>query len=484
MVNDRYLKPSDAYLEKVNAKERDEKGDDAKEIVALDYDIVQRSSQAAGPLVLWASSQLSYCEIERKVEPLKQEVEKLESETKETRELVDALQKELEALAKSVAGYKDAYAAAVREGERIKADIDAGKTKAERAVRLLASLADEQDRWQEEAATFPETMQLVPYRALIAAANVAYCGPLSEGDRVAFQAAVRDAARGLHLVVDDEAGAYSLGGAVSRATARDWHETHGLPRDARFVANAAMLLGSKRCALLVDPSGGALRFVESLHAAARVAVVSAADASFEKTLATAARFGTALVVRDVDEAWDSAAHPLLNREFAKRGGGKAGVKLGGDFVEVSPDFTLVLHARSRAAADELPLGAGRFDAQRARLALETDVLERITSSSEGEASLLDDDVALRALEAAKAEALMPGAGATSAPIEKLRAASDDFEAAAAFAADVYGVLARLVELHDAYAVSRRVGRALLSREHKVAASLALAALYADRARQR
>ncbi|EGB05330.1 hypothetical protein AURANDRAFT_30990, partial [Aureococcus anophagefferens] len=162
--------PSD--IEDSNAK----MGDDAKEIVALDYDIVQRSSQAAGPLVLWASSQLSYCEIERKVEPLKQEVEKLESETKETRELVDALQKELEALAKSVAGYKDAYAAAVREGERIKADIDAGKTKAERAVRLLASLADEQDRWQEEAATFPETMQLVPYRALVAAANVAYCG--------------------------------------------------------------------------------------------------------------------------------------------------------------------------------------------------------------------------------------------------------------------------------------------------------------------
>ncbi|KAH8098200.1 dynein light chain binding protein [Aureococcus anophagefferens] len=562
MVNDRYLKPSDAYLEKVNAKERDEKGDDAKEIVALDYDIVQRSSQAAGPLVLWASSQLSYCEIERKVEPLKQEVEKLESETKETRELVDALQKELEALAKSVAGYKDAYAAAVREGERIKADIDAGKTKAERAVRLLASLADEQDRWQEEAATFPETMQLVPYRALIAAANVAYCGPLSEGDRVAFQAAVRDAARGLHLVVDDEAGAYSLGGAVSRATARDWHETHGLPSDARFVANAAMLLGSKRCALLVDPSGGALRFVESLHAAARVAVVSAADASFEKT--PRRRFGTARVVRDVDEAWDSAAHPLLNREFAKRGGGKAGVKLGGDFVEVSPDFTLVLHARSRAAADELPLGllgrvalldfsataeslqatalsrflraerpalerdrvdaAKDLDAQRARLlALETDVLERITSSSEGEASLLDDDVALRALEAAKAEALEARARRDIGVDREAEGASDDFEAAAAFAADVYGVLARLVELHDAYAVSldefldgalhaapaatappppgaeapgarfarlaaplvaqvsRRVGRALLSREHKVAASLALAALYADRA---
>ena len=566
MVNDRYLKPSDAYLDKVNAKERDDKGDDAKEIVALDYDIVQRSSQAAGPLVLWAASQLSYCEIERKVEPLKQEVEKLESETKETRELVDALQKELEALATSVAGYKDAYAAAVREGERIKADIDAGKTKAERAVRLLASLADEQDRWQEEAATFPETMQLVPYRALVAAANVAYCGPLSESDRVAFQAAVRDAARALHLVVDDEAGAYSLGGAVSRATARDWHEAHGLPRDARFVANAAMLLGSKRCALLVDPSGGALRFVESLHAATRVAVVSAADANFEKTLATAARFGTSLVVRDVDEAWDSVAHPLLNREFAKRGGGKAGVKLGGDFVEVSPEFKLVLHARSRAAADELPLGllgrvalldfsataeslqatalsrflraerpalerdrveaAKDLDAQRARLlALETDVLERITSSSEGEASLLDDDVALRALEAAKAEALEAKAAARDieASIEKLRAASDDFEAAAAFAADVYGVLARLVELHDAYAVSldefldgalhaalaatappppgaeapaarfarlaaplvaqvsRRVGRALLSREHKVAASLALAALYAERA---
>ena len=132
-VRDRYLSPSEAFLERLNAREKEAKGDDAPDVIALDFDVVNRSSQAAGPLVLWAASQLSYAEIEKRVEPLKLEVDKLEEETQTTRDLVTTLDAELKDLAKSVAGYKDSYAAAVREAERIKADIDCGKTKIGRA---------------------------------------------------------------------------------------------------------------------------------------------------------------------------------------------------------------------------------------------------------------------------------------------------------------------------------------------------------------
>ena len=75
------------------------------------------SSQAAGPLVLWAASQLSYCEIERKVEPLKQEVEKLESDV--TREEAEGLITFVQTVSTSFRGYSsESLEEAIKGSER------------------------------------------------------------------------------------------------------------------------------------------------------------------------------------------------------------------------------------------------------------------------------------------------------------------------------------------------------------------------------
>ena len=103
----------------------------------------------------------------------------------------------------------------------------------------------------------------------------------------------------------------------------------------------------------MDPTGSALRFASSLLTDKRVSMISAADANFTRSLCTAARFGTALIVKDVDDAWDSVAHPLLNREFARKSGGLS-VCIQGEDVDVSEEFLLVLHCRS---TEGLPLGA-------------------------------------------------------------------------------------------------------------------------------
>ena len=101
-IRQRYLYPSSEFLEKLNQKER-EKNEDCKEIKALDFESVNRSSQAAGPLVLWLASQLDYVAIERKVEPLQREVEALEVATRDTREQVQRLEEEeMAVLAESV----------------------------------------------------------------------------------------------------------------------------------------------------------------------------------------------------------------------------------------------------------------------------------------------------------------------------------------------------------------------------------------------
>ena len=563
-VRDRYLSPSAAYLDRLNAKERETKGEDAPEIVALDFEAANRSSAAAGPLVLWAGSQLDYVEIERKVEPLQKEVEALEAATKTTRDEVATLEREMAELEKSVKGYKEAYATAVRAAEKIKNDMASGKVKADRAARLLASLADEQGRWAAEADAYPDEARRVPSRALIAAADVAYGGALSEAERASLRASARRTAAALGLPDDggDDARC-SPGACEGPGRARRWHEKHGLPRDDRFVANANILAASTRASLLIDPTGAALRFAASLLEKKRARICSAAEPGFERTLATAARFGTALIVRDVDEAWDAVAHPLLNKEFRKGGsGGASSARIGGDAVDVSPDFELVLHARDRAGAAGLPLNllgrvtvldfsttrsslratalsrfvraqrpelererveaARELEKQQALLQTHEDqVLAKIagSSSSRDGGGLLDDGDALNALEAAKAEA--SDAAKNAERLEKTAArlseAAEAFGGAATFAADLFGVLSRLEDVHGAYAyalddfldhalfsalektppaepgedaatrfdrltrpliyeASRRVAGGLLRREHRAAAAVAVAAL--------
>ena len=62
----------------------------------------------------------------------------------------------------------------MRAAEGIKADIEKGKERADRASRLVASLRDEQERWSSEAEAFPSSVQALPGCCLRDAVDVAY----------------------------------------------------------------------------------------------------------------------------------------------------------------------------------------------------------------------------------------------------------------------------------------------------------------------
>mmetsp|Transcript_15120 Transcript_15120/g.18401 ORF Transcript_15120/g.18401 Transcript_15120/m.18401 type:complete len:1165 (+) Transcript_15120:2-3496(+) len=452
--------------------------------------------------------------------------------------------------------------------------MEKGKAKAERADRLLVNLADEQARWDDEAKNFSERMALVVPDALRAAAIIAYAGKLIDKDRHRLCDKVNEVLYKLALSPEckEISNFHTVAAYLCNAsTIREWHEDYGLPRDERYLTNASIFSTTQRCALLVDPSGAATRFIEAMLGASRVVnSTTASDPSFEKTLATCARFGGALIVHDVDDVWDSVAHPLLNREFVRRGGrsGGAMVKLGAlDPVEVSPDFRLILHARDARATRKLPLGLlGRVclldfsttldgleqsvltrmlrverpelekqrteaqrtvDEQKSRLeALEDDVLRQIAGDDQDEeidvdeatpASILDDDKALQALENTKAEAkaLREQAERGTAALAELRLATRAYVPAARCCAKLYALISRLPKVHAAYEysleffldniltpalrhieseekdivsrlcrpvlyhVSRRIGRGLLRREHRVAAAVATARLFIE-----
>ena len=67
------------------------------------------------------------------------------------------------------------------------------------------------------------------------------------------------------------------------------------------------------------------------------------DDAFRKNLESALRFGTPLLVQDV-ENYDPILNPVLNREV-RRTGGRVLITLGDQDIDLSPSFTIFLSTR-------------------------------------------------------------------------------------------------------------------------------------------
>jgi len=85
----------------------------------------------------------------------------------------------------------------------------------------------------------------------------------------------------------------------------------GLPSDELAIQNAILLERFNRYPMIIDPSGQATQFVLQKYAPNKIVQTSFLDSSFLKTLASAIRFGTPLLVNDVEHI-DPVLNPGIN----------------------------------------------------------------------------------------------------------------------------------------------------------------------------
>jgi len=102
-----------------------------------------------------------------------------------------------------------------------------------------------------------------------------------------------------------------------------------------------------RFPLIIDPSGHAIAFVMNKFQDQKIQKTSFVDNAFMKTLAGAVRFGTTLLVENV-ESIDPVLNPLLNKEIQKTGG-RSLVRIGTEDVDYSPKFNIILTTKNPAA---------------------------------------------------------------------------------------------------------------------------------------
>ena len=114
---------------------------------------------------------------------------------------------------------------------------------------------------------------------------------------------------------------------------------HGKLRVAWYtcIENAIILTRFKRFPLIIDPSGQATDFLLRKNDNEKIKITSFLDSSFMKHLESSLRFGTTLLVQDVENI-DPILNPVLNREFQKTGG-RVLIRLGDQDIDFSPSFS-------------------------------------------------------------------------------------------------------------------------------------------------
>src|SRR5947207_4657788 len=121
---------------------------------AFTFEIVNRASKACGPLVQWVADQVNYSSILDRVGPLREEVNALQRQAQETRVKAETITEMIEELEKSIARYKEEYAALISQTQSIKNEMTRVQSKVDRSMKLLDSLSSERGRWDTESKAF------------------------------------------------------------------------------------------------------------------------------------------------------------------------------------------------------------------------------------------------------------------------------------------------------------------------------------------
>lgn len=309
----------------------------------LTVEAVTRSSKACGPLYQWAESQIKYSTVYNRIQPLRDEVEQLENEAKLVKDKLETVEAEVDSLEASISQYKTDYALLIRDVEALKAEMETVTTKVERAQSLLMSLGHESERWQKSSNSFQAILRSLIGDGLLMGGFLTYSGFFDFKSRSALMSRWKHTLDALGIEYREDLGVVE---SLSKASARLQWQTDGLPGDQLSLENGVILDHALRFPLVIDPSGDAISFIMKKYHDDKIQKTSFLDKAFMKTLAGAVRFGTALLVENVENI-DPILNPLLNREL-QRTGGRTLVRIGTEEIDYSPKFKIILSTKNPA----------------------------------------------------------------------------------------------------------------------------------------
>lgn len=189
------------------------------------------------------------------------------------------------------------------------------KIKIERAESLIHSLSHENDRWTKSSEGFQSILSNVVGDSILMAAFLTYFGFFDFQTR-------NDLSRRWRNILDIVGISYreelSFVDSLCKSSDRMHWQALGLKSDALSIENGVILQKCKRFPLIIDPSGYVIdEFIVNKLRDKKIQKTSFLDRNFMKTLSNAVRFGTTLLIENV-EVIDPVLNPILNREIQVR----------------------------------------------------------------------------------------------------------------------------------------------------------------------
>ncbi|XP_075239024.1 cytoplasmic dynein 1 heavy chain 1-like isoform X4 [Convolutriloba macropyga] len=452
------------------------------------FEKINKASQACGPMVKWAIAQVSYAEMLRKVDPLRQELSSLETQAAENQKKADETNKLIADLEASIATYTAEYAQLISQAQSIKTDAELVEAKVTRSRALLGSLESEKVRWEAGSEAFKGQMATIVGDVILSSAFMAYAGYFDQSmRRVLVQAWTKQLSQSNIVFRPELALVEYLSSADDRLT---W-QANSLPADDLCVENAIMLKRYNRYPLVIDPSGQATEFITKEYRNKKITKTSFLDSNFRKHLESALRFGNPLLVQDV-ESYDPILNPVLNREV-RRTGGRVLITIGDQDIDLSPTFAIFLSTRdptvefppdlcSRVTFVNFTVTRSSLQSQCLNTVLKSerpDVDEKrsdllklqgefrlklrhlekslLNALNESKGSILEDDKVIGTLETLKKEAaeVQKKVEETDVIMAEVEATSQQYAPLATACSNVYFTLEALNQIHFLYQYSLR-----------------------------
>eukprot|EP00040_Diaphanoeca_grandis_P036231 m.230237 g.230237 ORF g.230237 m.230237 type:complete len:4579 (-) comp33576_c0_seq1:2736-16472(-) len=295
------------------------------------------ASRAAGPLLQWTLAQIAYTNILLQIEPLRLELASLEKEANEMQIQQDTVTALIKELITNIDVTKRNYAKLIAKAQAIQSDLETVETKVERSVRLLGNLEGEKTRWSESAAGFETQMGTLVGDSFMASAFLAYSGYFDQHDRLLLNREWQSHITAAGIVWDKN---LAITKYLSTPDVQlEWKKCK-LPDDELCTENAIMLKMSLRYPLIIDPAGQAVEFVLNQYKDEKIIKSSFHNQGFRKDLESALRFGTPLLIQDA-EKYDPIMNPVLNREV-KKANGRTIINLGDQEIDMSTLATKII----------------------------------------------------------------------------------------------------------------------------------------------
>ncbi|XP_023565248.1 cytoplasmic dynein 2 heavy chain 1 [Octodon degus] len=295
----------------------------------------KRASTAAAPLAAWVKANVQYSHVLERIQPLETEQAGLQVNLKKTEDRKRKLEDLLNSVGQKVSELKEKFQSRTSEAAKLEAEVSKAQETIRAAEVLINQLDREHKRWKAQVAEITEELATLPKRAQLAAAFITYLSAAPESLRKACLEEWTTLA-GLEK--------FDLRRFLCTESEQLIWKSEGLPSDDLSLENALVILQSRVCPFLIDPSSQATEWLKTHLKDSHLEVINQQDSNFMTALELAVRFGKTLIIQEMDGV-EPVLYPLLRRDLVAQGP-RYVVQIGDKIIDYNEEFRLFLSTRN------------------------------------------------------------------------------------------------------------------------------------------